>query len=186
MLALWLIGLGIGLIYNRLRHPQENGAVERFHALVEPWGEPEQCPNFAAWQERLAWLSRTQRERYPAVGKQSRIEAFPDLVTVARPYDPLKEAQHWDLERVKTYLAQGLWNRRVDQAGRITLYHIPYRVSRALRGQRVFVGFDPPTSSWVVQDRTGREIRRHVAREITAETIMNLEVTDPKAAYHSE
>jgi hypothetical protein len=176
-LALWLIGLGIEVIFNHPRRPQENGMVERFHGLIGPWAEPARCPSYAAWQERLAWLTRLQRERYPALGGQSRLAAWPSLTRVVRPYDPRREAAQWDLHRVTAYLAQGVWPRRVDQVGRITLYHRPYGVGRAYRGQTVFVRFDPTAHAWVIQDPAGQELRRHPALELTAERITRLAVS---------
>jgi transposase InsO family protein len=176
-LALWLIGLGVGVIHNPARSPQDNGKVERFHGLIEPWGEPERCPNFASWQERLSWLSRIQREHYPAVGKLSRSEAFPSLAVVTRPYTSQQEAERWSLELVKAHLAQGRWRRRVDKVGRIRLYNRPYSVGRLYQGQEVFVGFNQVEGAWVIQDKTGRQIRRVEAREISAASIVNLEVS---------
>ncbi len=184
-LALWLIGLGVGVVYNPPRCPQDNGVVERFHGLIEPWGEPEKCTSFAAWQERLAWLSRIQRECYPAIGGHSRLQAFPGLSTEGRPYNPLQEARGWNLEPVKGYLAQGVWRRRVDKVGRITLYHRPYQVGRPYKRQDVFVRFDPELTAWVFLDQAGREICRRVAQEITTESIVNLEVSHSRPACHS-
>jgi hypothetical protein len=182
-LALWLVGLGVGVIHNPARSPQDNGKVERFHGLIEPWAEPESCPNFATWQERLSWLSKVQRERYPAVGSLSRLEAFPSLLTIARPYASQQEVGRWSLELVKTYLAQGRWRRRVDKVGRIKVYNRVYGVGRPYKGQDVFVSFDSLAAAWVIRDKAGREITRQVAREITVESIVNLEVSH---RHHSQ
>ncbi len=186
-LALWLIGLGVGVIHNPARRPERNAKVERFHGLVEPWGEPSACPDFATWQERLRWLSRVQRERYPSVevgkagkasdGKQTRLEAFPSLLTTTRPYSRDHEAERWSLELVKGYLAKGRWRRRVDKVGRIRLYNRAHSVGRAHKGQDVFVGFDPTETAWVFRDKDGREIGRQAAKEITVCSIVNLEVS---------
>lgn len=181
-LALWLLGLGVGVVWNRPRRPQENGIVERFHGLVAPWAEPATCADFAAWRQRLAWLVELQRDRYPVDGTQSRREAWPDLTAVARPYDPAREAEPWDLDRVTAYLAQGLWPRQVDKVGRISLYHRPYSVGRRHAGRRVFVGFDPDALAWVVRDQAGRELRRHPAAQITAERIRHLELSHLRPA----
>lgn len=174
-LALWLVGLGVGVIHNPARSPQDNARVERFHGLIEPWAEPKDCPDFATWQERLVWLSQVQRERYPSVGKQSRWQAFPELARVGRPYASVQEAAVWDLERVKAYLAQGLWVRQVDQIGRVTLYHRARSVGRAHKHEKVFVRFDAETTEWVMQDDTGAEVGRKPAEEISVLSITDLE-----------
>ena len=178
--ALWLCGLGIAVLPNHPHRPQENGIVERFHGLFTPWAEPSACPDFPTWDARLAWLTRLQRERYPACQGHSRLAAWPTLACVARPYTPAAEAGLWDVDRVTAYLAQGLWRRQVDKVGRITLYHRPYSVGRPSAGQRVFVRFDPTPPTWVIQAASGRELRRHPAAEITAERICALEVSHVK------
>lgn len=178
-LALWLVGLGVGVARNRPRRPQENGMVERFHGLVRPWAEPASCPDFAAWAERLEWLARTQRERYPAADGATRLAACPDLAAAARPYDPRDEAARWDLRRVAAHLAEGLWPRRVDKVGRITLYHRPFSVGRAHAGRTVYVGFDPHDLAWVVRDQAGAELRRRPADEITPDRIRALDLHPP-------
>lgn len=52
VLALWWRGLGIALIWNHARRPQENGFVERVNGLVAQGGEPQACPSFAEWSKR--------------------------------------------------------------------------------------------------------------------------------------
>ncbi len=183
-LGLWLIGLGIGLIYNPARTPQRNGVVERFHGLAEPWGEPEKCESLAVWQEHLDWIVLIQRERYPAVANQPRLIAFPGLLRIARPYDPEREADQWRIERVQDYLAHGTWRRKVDKVGRISIYRRPLEVGRAYKRQDVLVTLDPETNEWVVHGQHDQEIIRHNAVEIAATAITNLAVSYRKSTKH--
>lgn len=193
-LALWLIGLGVAVIHNPPRRPEHNAKVERFHGLVEPWGEPSTCPDFAAWQAKLGLVVEIQRERYPSIvralgkggrasdgrasgGKQTRLEAFPSLRTTTRPYRSAEEAERWSLGLVKAFLATGRWRRRVDKVGRIKLYDRPYSVGRPYKGQDVFVEFDPTQTAWVFRNKAGREIGRKTAKEIAVGSIVNLEVS---------
>jgi hypothetical protein len=172
---LWLVGLGVGVIHNRARRPQDNGKVERFHGLIEPWSQPETCPDYATWQERLDWVSEMQRERYPSMeGKRTRWEAFPGLASIRRPYTIAGEAEQWDIAKVKAYLAQGVWVRRVDKVGQITLYHDWYGVGRRYKGKSVYIRFDPKTTCWVGLDKDEAEIGRWPARQITRETLADL------------
>ncbi len=183
-LALWLIGLGVAVSHNPPRSPERNAKVERFHGLVEPWGEPKACPNFETWQAKLGWVVEVQRERYPSISigkakgdKQTRLEAFPSLRTTARPYRGEEEPARWSLERVKAFLATGRWRRRVDKVGRIKLYDRAHSVGRAYKGQDVFVEFAPTETAWVFRDKAGKEIGRETAKEITVGSIVNLEVS---------
>ena len=65
-LALWLIGLGVGMHWNNARRPQENGVVERSQGTSARWCEPWTCrdpvhdPGFAPTaRNALARLAAT-------------------------------------------------------------------------------------------------------------------------------
>ena len=60
-LALWWVGLGIGIIWNHPHRPTENAKVERANGTVNRWGEPERCADFPAWKAKLQWASQVQR-----------------------------------------------------------------------------------------------------------------------------
>ncbi len=175
-LALWWIGLGIEPIWNHPHSPRENAKVERFNGLLESWGDPTRCADFAAWQERVAWVVRMQREVYPSVGEQTRLEANPTLLEVRRPYARRREAAQWQLARVQQYLSQGAWSRRVDKVGRISLYNRPYAVGRGHRGEQVWVRFDPLRNAWLITAEHGESLVSHPAHEISAARICALDV----------
>ena len=178
VLSLWLRGLGIEVIWNRPAHPQENGWVERFHGLLATWGEPERCADWDAWTQSVAQVVQVQREAYPAVEARSRLAAHPELRQNPRRFPPAdEEAPAWKLAPVLQLLAGGLWRRQVGKKGQITLYHRPFSVGSRRAGQTVFVRLDPDTREWVVRDRQGQEIRRHAARELTAERIQALDIS---------
>ena len=176
-LALWWIGLGIAVIWNRPRRPQHNGQVERVHGLLEAWGEPATCADAAAWAARAAWVVQTQRERYPVRGSRSRAAACPALAAGGRPYDPATETTAWNLARV--------WARSVDKVGRISLYDHAYGVGRAHAGEPVWVGFDPQTGEWVIRTADDTVLARHPARELTSDRIVALTVGEPLPARHN-
>ena len=175
-LALWLLGLGIDLLWNRPGRPQENGKVERVHGLVDQWGEPDQCPTFAHWVARLDWLVRLQRERYPACDGRSRLAAYPALTSIKRPFDPAAEALTWDFERVKRFLAARRWSRRVCKVGRITFAHRVYAVGRPFKRRQVWVALDPELLMWLVFDEVGQILARHPAPELTPARMRELKV----------
>jgi hypothetical protein len=82
-LALWWIGLGIGLIWNRPWRPPQNGTGERDQGVTQGWVEAWKCRDHEQLRVQLAWASRVQREEYPAINGRPRIEAYPPLL--ARP-----------------------------------------------------------------------------------------------------
>jgi hypothetical protein len=181
-LTLWWVGLGIGVIGNHPHRPTENAKVERANGTVHRWGEPEQCADGAAWEAKLRWAARVQREDYPAVGGQSRVAAYPALQQRARPYTGAREEEQWEVTRVCAFLAQGLWPRQVSTSRQISLYGQAYRVGKAQPGQPVWVRFEAATREWVVQGGDGTELVRHPAEQITAERIRALQVAKPHAS----
>ena len=179
-LALWLIGLGIEVIWNRLGHSQDNSKVERTHGVTARWAEPERCQGPAALQRQVDWALEIQREKYPSINGQSRAEAYPTLLQGARPFDPAQEQIMWNLGRVCAFLARGVWSRRVSKVGRISLYNRDYPVGRRYARQDVSVRFDVLSREWVILDHQGNEIKRHTAQEISQERILALEVSRKK------
>jgi transposase InsO family protein len=179
-LALWLIGLGVEVIWNRPHHSQENGVVERTHGVLAPWVEPERCPDAVRLQAHIDWAVQIQRERYPALDGQTRAAVYPELLEVARPYDPVTEQDIWNLDHVRAFLARGLWRRKVSKSGSISIYNRPHSVGRPYAGQAVNVQFDAVQHQWVVSDDHGDEIKRFDAPEISQARILALNVTQEK------
>jgi hypothetical protein len=87
-LALWLIGLGVGVDYNPPRTPQDNGVVERSQGTAKRWGEPHACDSPEELRRRLAVMDEIQRQEYPSVAGRSRSEAYPGLAHSGRAYAP--------------------------------------------------------------------------------------------------
>lgn len=178
-LALWLLGLGIGMVWNRPRHSQGNAVIERAHGVCQRWVEPATCPSVAVLQARLDWATALQRERYPALAGQSRLAAFPALAAGGRPYDPDQEAAQWDERRVWAWLGERVWGRRVDQVGRISLANRAVGVGRRWAGTEVTVRLVVPNHapSWLIRDAHGTLLRQHPAPELGRERILALDVS---------
>jgi hypothetical protein len=181
-LPLWLIGLGIEVIWNHLYCPTENAKVERCNGLVASWGDPARCADRAAWEAHLAQVVQIQRERYPtaAAHGRTRLAAYPALTQSQRPYAPANEAAQFNLGRVKTHLAQGRWPRLVSKIGQIPFYGKAYRVGRGWTGESVWLQYDAPTSEWVIVSKAGQELIRHPAEQISTERICTLQVSQPR------
>jgi hypothetical protein len=175
-LALWLIGLGVNMIWNKPRCPQMNGVVERSQGVTQQWVEPQTLADSTRLQARLDWAVHIQRELYPAVAGRSRLAAFPALATPRRRYQIEIEDALWSLDRVDMFLTQGVWRRRVGRSGQISLYARDYWVGKRRTGQDVSVRFDPTDRHWVVCDHRGQELRRHRAEQLTRERIVGLKV----------
>jgi hypothetical protein len=175
-LALWLVGLAITPVYGRPARCTDNAVVERSHGVLAHWVEPDQAANFDECQARLGWAVDTQRARYPAVGQQSRCQAYPTLFTNPRRYSLVEESQLWDMTRVVTYLAQFHFQRKVEKYGQITLFANTYSVGRRYARQYVEIGLDALTQEWVIHDEYATELRRYPNQELTYQQISQLQL----------
>ena len=176
-LALGLIGLGIGMIWNTPNRPQENGVVERSQGTGDRWCEPGTCAAPAELQTRLDRMDQLHREVYPYRDRLSRLAYYPGLAHSGRPYAPESEADLWDWNRVTTHLSGYVATWQVSRTGMVSIYNRGYYVGRVFQGQEVYVTFDPETNEWVFSDAVGRELRHKTAKEISPECVMALEVT---------
>jgi hypothetical protein len=184
-LACWLAGLGVGLLANPPRRPQDNGVIERYQGVGKSWGEPHTCTSAAELQRRLDELDRWQRDLYPTRDGRPRREAYPGLKHSGRRYRRAREAAVWDLRRAWAWVRSHLVPRRVDSQGKVSLYNRPYSVGLMWAGRTIWVGFDAERGEWTFQDKEGREIRRQAAPELSAERIMALEVTSRRRGCHA-
>lgn len=85
-LALWLLGLGLEMVWIPPACPRENGVVERSQDIGQDWFEPETCGDAAELQQRCDTYDRRQRERYPYCHGLSRWQVYPTLRHSGRPY----------------------------------------------------------------------------------------------------
>jgi hypothetical protein len=177
-LALWLIGLGIEMIWNTPRRPQENGVIERSQGTADRWCEPRTCASPAELQTRLEQMDRLHREVYPYRGGRSRAACYPALAHSGRAYTAESESQLWDWQRVRAHLSGYVVMRRVNQRGLVSIYNRGYYVGRIHQGKAVYVTFDPESNEWVFSDAQGRQLRQRPATEISPERVLALNVTD--------
>ncbi len=176
-MALWLIGLGIDMVWIPPACPQQNGVVERAQGTGQNWAEPETCGQREELQQRCDDLDRLQRERYPYRDGRSRWEVYPALKHTGRKYRRREERSAWDVSKVWAVLAQQVVQRQVDCSGSISLYNRTRYVGKQYIGKLVYVSLDPSGPTWVLADETGNELRTHAADELAAERIRSLSVT---------
>lgn len=173
-MGLWLVGLGIGLIYGRPARSTDNAMVERSHGVLAQWLEAHSCADFATCQQRLNWAVHTQRERYRLDNGQTRIQKYPDLYANPRGYKQQQDSQLWSRYRVRQYLSGFSFQRKVEKNGRITLFANNYSVGQQYARRYVEVHFDDVTDQWVICDEYGEELRRHPVKALSYELISQL------------
>lgn len=124
-LSLWLMRQGISLHWGRIRHPQTQGKVERFHGELKralqrrpPRGD------LQSWLDQFRWEHNHVRP-HEALGMQA-------PVTRWRPSERRYEANPpaWEYPSGSRVL-------KVDSDGKITLQGEHWLISRALSGERI-------------------------------------------------
>lgn len=174
--ALWLIGLGIDMIWNPPAQPQDNGTVERSQGTGKRWAEPKSCSTLEELQVRLAALDQIQREDYPIQDGCSRMALYPQLRHSERVYTASWEKRNWSLERVFEHMAGYAVTRRVDKTGQIKLLNRNLYIGVLHAGQTVYVMFDPQLREWIIADEERRELRRKPADYVSRANIVNLKL----------
>lgn len=183
VLALWLIGLGIDVIWNPPRQPQKNGVVERSQGTAKRWSEPDTCTSAEELQARLDADDRRQRDAYPSLAGRSRSAAHPEL---RRPAPASWRRQAWSLTRVLDHLAGYVLPRRVDQVGNVSVYGRNLYVGKRAIGRTVYVTLDPHVKTWIVADEAGTMLKAEPAGELTASNIKALRLfSDDRRRRHA-
>ena len=173
---MWLIGLGVHVIWNDPRSPRQNGVVERSQGTGKRWAEPGTCADAGELQSRIDVMDMIQREEYPSIRGKSRHEAFPTLSHSGRPYRPEDEPAMWDLTRALNHLSGYTVPRAVTDNGSISLGNRSRYVDAKLKGKHGFITLDPVSVEWVVADKDGICHNRIKADELTADRIIGLNV----------
>ena len=181
-LALWLIGLNVKVILNRPSQSTDNGIVERDHGVLAGWVEAHKAGSVAELQTHIDWAMEMQRQRYPAMAGQSRLQAYPALLENPRRYHEREEKDLWLLERVDEFLSHFVWIRRVDKVGRISLFSSAYSVGRAYAGRDITVRLDRQNRHWIMETEQGERLKSYPVQEIVPERIDNLDLA--KRANH--
>jgi len=175
-LALWILGLGVGMHWNHPRCPQENGVIERSQGTAKNWADPSACISVQQLQEALDRMDHIQRELYPVERQLSRRQLWPGLEHSGRRYTRAWERQHWNLPCALEHLSGYAVTRHVSPDGRIMLYNRAYYVGIIHKGKTVYVMLDPQELRWLITDTNGCQLRCPEAKELNATTIQNLQV----------
>lgn len=175
-LALWLVGLGVDLLFNPPRQPQYHGVVEKSQDTGQRWCEPHACQTVDELQARLEWMDALQREAYPSVQGRSRLEVFPTLRQPPRAYTSAWEQRNWDLRRAQDYLAGFVAVRQANQHGQVSIYARRVSVGAQNRGKQVVVQYDPEGKLWLLADTEGRLLREVAAPEICRQRILAVDI----------
>jgi hypothetical protein len=185
-LALWVVGLGVGLKFNPPRRPRDNGVVERSHGVSKTWAEVATCRSAAELQERIDDLDKIQREEYPVFKSKSRWVLFPSLASNPRPYSREWEEANWQEQRTREYLAEQVARRKVDKQGKVKVYARSYYVGILHQHRPCCVQYNPDGGEWIFSDENGVQWCRQPAEQITAARIRTLDVSAKPSRNHGK
>lgn len=178
-LALWLTGLGIKVIWNRTRTPQDNAKVERMQGVTARWSEARKCSGIGQLRHNLEKACEFQREKYPTRVLKGipRIVAFPELKEKRRPYSP----ELFDIQKVKEFLGKGIWERKVSQVGQVEFANKSFYLGKANARQLTYATYLSGTHEWSFEDAHGKKMGL-VSAEFTAASIKDLSAFQNKRA----
>lgn len=168
---LWWIGLGINVIQNRPRCPQENGAVECLQGIMNCWSNPKGYSTIETFQKRLDEESDFQRNSYRMPNKQNytRKELFPELETNKRRYDP----KNFQMEHIYQYLSKQVWTRKVNSSGGVKFFGQRHYIGTKYARHSVTVTFDPIDKQWMFNSTEGILLKLSKSAVPQKEEILN-------------
>jgi transposase len=174
-LHLWLLALGVELVFGRSARPTDQGMTERSHQL---WAAQSLLgQRYANWEDLyLALRKRRDFLNYDlpcaSLDDQPPLIACPQALEVQRPYRPEWEADLLDLERVWTYLAQGRWFRQSSKVYTFSLGRQVYYIGRPWQHTQLEITFDAADQHLVCLDDAGDFVARMPIQGITIESLM--------------
>lgn len=171
-LSLWLIGLGIRVIFNRPGRPTDNSKVERMQAVTNNWAVPIQCMNVCQMQKSLNHNINLQRNDFKLRRHQNktRSQLYPKL------YEPYKayEKDSFDMRFIHQLLTKGYWERLVSKNGQIYFYDQQFYLGRTHQRQNVQIQFDLDKLVWCVSDTNGQLIKQITVVNICKDILCDL------------
>jgi len=174
-LHLWLLALGIELVFGRFGRATDQARVERMHqTMTQQSVYGTLFSDLWALQEQLEKDIDFVNYHLPSssLDNQPPFVAHPDAAWPRRWYRPEAEEHLLDMERVYLYLEQGRWFRLVSNNGWISLGDHRYKVGRPWANQQVEITFDSTDCHFVVHTEDGSEVQRLPPKGLTPKYLM--------------
>lgn len=174
VLALWLICMGIKVIWNPPASPQQNGCVEKMQDTSQRWAEVKKCQNLHQAQQQLDHAAHLQRQCYPVtrLNNRTRLEAFPQLPEILRLWDE----EDFDAQRAYDFLAKKTFTRKVSAGGQFFHMNRRFSVGMKFKKQYVILQLDAQLIQWNIFDANGKCIKIMPAPYLSPEHLRNLSV----------
>lgn len=174
VLALWLIGLGIEVIFNRPRRPTDNAKVERMQQTTKNWADIKNCLDSEQLQKQLDQAIEFQRSTYKVrrLNNLTRMERYPTILDNSRTYDESK----FDDQLIYQHLAKWQFVRQIGKSGQFSLYGQVYYLGKSFAKQFVVIALDSETKEWKVSDSNGILLKNISAKNMDKVNLWNLTI----------
>lgn len=162
-LHLWLLALGIEVVFITQPPPTAHATIERTHQLLTQQALAGQTFGAAqAMQPALDARREFLNTEYPSRTWQGRppLTACPQAQHSLRSYTPETEIALLDLSRIYAYLARQHWFRQVSQQGQFSLGGYIYHLEATWARQTIELTFDPDTQEFVCTSADGQRTHR--------------------------
>ena len=174
-LHLWLVGLGINVVFIVKKPPLQHAQIERLHQTLtaqtitgQTWNS--QSDLWHGLHQRRDFLNTVYPSR--TLLYQAPLEAFPEASYSDRPYRPEWEAKLLDLQRIYTFLAQGTWFRETSLHGEFWLGLRRYNAGTLSARTTQEVTFDPDALEFISKTTGTDRTHRFAAKGITKMDLM--------------
>lgn len=173
-LVLWLVSIGIDVIFNTPRSPQQNGSVECTQRISARWANPTKCATAQDLQTALDKVAHDHLHvlRQRNKSDKTRAEQFPRLCNKLREYD----SALIDPQKAKDFLSSFKWVRTVYANGRISIFSQTIVLGTAYAKQMLTVRYDQYEGQWVIASTNGKVVKRLPGPDLSHEAINNLTV----------
>lgn len=172
---LWLISLGIPLIFSRKNTPTDQAIVERAHQTIS--NQVIKGSSFNSVLSLHAYCDKRRKllnETLPCstIGGIAPLKAFPAAKNSGRFYHPQTERNMIDLNLVFQFLAKGKWYRKAGKTKTIHLGGQWYYVKQAKTYSLLHIEFNADEKLLVFRDVNEQLVDKQPIKGISPEILM--------------
>jgi len=181
ILHLWLIGLGVKMVYSRVHQPTDQGVVERSHQTIEKQAL-KRTEVFQDWQALYDYCQKRRKklnQEIPSRSTDSKppLVAHPDAKHSGRYFQVIQEADLIKLKRVYKFLSKQTWFRKVGGNKTISLGGQVYYLPESKAKQQLKISFKKKSKMLIFQDDKEQKIAKLPIEGISKERLMgNLKI----------
>jgi len=174
-LHLWLVALGIDVIFIDKPPPAAHAIIERTHQTMSKQalvGQP--CSSQSGLWYRLDERRAALNRRLPcrSLGGQPPLSAYPQAAQAPRPYRLEWEEDLLDLSQVDALLASGRWFRQANRHGEFFLSTQRYNQGKAHASETIEITFDPIAHEFLAKSQGSDFSKRFPALGLTKANLM--------------